>query len=163
MQVSRPRPILPGASGATSGRSASMAPTLCYDAAPSPHAGPSTSESPFRPRFPEARPVTLIISAVQHPIEFGVATLVAAGMVYVFLRAAMSAERRQLGWVATITGPNGKLFFSLLFVAWALAFGIGLQLVPHTGANSPYGGLAFIGLISGFFIMMGFLWSVIGE
>ena len=31
------------------------------------------------------------------------------------------------------------------------------------GANSPYGGLGLIALFSGFFIMMGFLWAVIGE
>jgi len=46
---------------------------------------------------------------------------------------------------------------------WAVVFGIGLQLVPHTGANSPYGGIGLIALFSGFFIMMGFLWAVIGE
>jgi len=40
---------------------------------------------------------------------------------------------------------------------------IALQLVPHEGANSPYGGLGLIALFVGFFIMMGFLWSVIGE
>ena len=34
---------------------------------------------------------------------------------------------------------------------------------PHTGANSPYGGIGLIALFSGFFIMMGFLWAVIGE
>ncbi len=42
-------------------------------------------------------------------------------------------------------------------------FGIGLQLVPHTGANSPYGGIGLVALFSGFFIMMGLLWAVIGE
>ncbi len=107
--------------------------------------------------------MTLITSAVTHPVEFGVAALAAGIMVFAFLRAAMSAEQRQPGWVRGITGPNAKILFGLLFVAWAVAFGIGLQLVPHTGANSPYGGLALIALFSGFFIMMGFLWSVIGE
>ena len=42
-------------------------------------------------------------------------------------------------------------------------FGLGLQLVPHEGANSPYGGIGLIAMFSGFFIMMGFLWAVIGE
>ncbi len=107
--------------------------------------------------------MTLLIAAVSHPIEFGVAAIAAGAMVLIFVRAAMTAERRQVGWVRAITDPNAKLLFGLLFVAWALAFGIGLQLVPHTGANSPYGGLALIALFSGFFIMMGFLWSVIGE
>ena len=62
-----------------------------------------------------------------------------------------------------ITGPQGKWVFGFLFVLWAVVFGIGLQFVPHEGANSPYGGLGLIALFTGFFIMMGFLWSVIGE
>ena len=48
-------------------------------------------------------------------------------------------------------------------VWWAVVFGVGLHLVPHEGASSPYGGLGLIALFSGFFIMMGFLWAVIGE
>jgi len=59
--------------------------------------------------------------------------------------------------------PTSKLVFGFLFLAWAVTFGIGLQLVPHEGANSPYGGLGLIGMFTGFFIMMGFIWSVIGE
>jgi hypothetical protein len=35
--------------------------------------------------------------------------------------------------------------------------------VPHSGANSPYGGIGLIAPFSGFVIMMGFLWAVIGE
>ena len=42
-------------------------------------------------------------------------------------------------------------------------FGLALQLVPHQGASSPYGGLALIAMFTGFFIMMGFLWAVIGD
>jgi hypothetical protein len=143
-----------GSADATVRAAPSTVMTLCYDA-------PSVAQA-LAPARPEAV-VTLITSAVTHPIEFIVATVVAGLMVFVFLRAAMSAERRQVGWVRSVTGPNAKLLFGLLFVAWAVAFGIGLQLVPHTGANSPYGGLALIALFSGFFIMMGFLWSVIGE
>ena len=58
---------------------------------------------------------------------------------------------------------GGARHFGLLFIAWAVIFGVGLQLVPHEGANSPYGGIGLIALFSGFFVMMGFLWSVIGE
>jgi hypothetical protein len=86
----------------------------------------------------------------------------AALFVFVFLRAAMSADGRS-SWTKRITGPNGKYFFGLLFVLWALVFGIGLQLVPHEGASSPYGGLGLIAMFTGFFISMGFIWSVIGE
>ena len=54
-------------------------------------------------------------------------------------------------WTKRITGPNGKWLFGLLFLGWAVVFGVGLQLVPHEGANSPYGGLGIIALFSGFF------------
>lgn len=95
------------------------------------------------------------------PILFG-SVGVAALFIFVFLRAAMSADGRSR-WVKRITGPNGKWFFGILFLLWAIVFGVGLQLVPHEGANSPYGGLGLIALFTGFFISMGFLWAVIGE
>ena len=98
----------------------------------------------------------------QHPIEFGISIGITLIMIVIFLRAAMVAERRE-GWVRRITGPNGKFVFGFLFLVWAVVFGVGLQLVPHIGANSPYGGIGLIALFTGFFIMMGFLWSVIGE
>jgi hypothetical protein len=106
--------------------------------------------------------VTLFINIVTHPVEFGISIAIAALMVYIFLRAAMTPDRRA-GWVRRITHPNAKVLFALLFIGWAVVFGIGLQLVPHEGANSPYGGLGLIMMFTGFFIMMGFLWAVIGE
>jgi hypothetical protein len=106
--------------------------------------------------------VQLFTIAFQRPIEFGAAVTVTTVMIVIILRAAMSAEGRA-GWVRRITGPNAKWLFGLLFLGWAVVFGIGLQLVPHEGANSPYGGLGLIAMFSGFFIMMGFLWAVIGE
>ena len=36
-------------------------------------------------------------------------------------------------------------------------------LVPHEGANTPYGGIGLIAMFVGLFIMMGFVWAVIGE
>jgi hypothetical protein len=107
--------------------------------------------------------VQLFTVIFQQPIPFGIATLLAGGIVFIVLQAAMSAERRKGGWVRRITSANAKILFGVLFVTWAVVFGIGLQLVPHEGANSPYGGLALIAMFSGFFIMMGFLWAVIGE
>ena len=62
-----------------------------------------------------------------------------------------------------MTRPSSKWLFGVLFLVWAVGFGIGLQLVPHEGANSPYGGIGLIMMFSGVFIMMGFIWSVIGE
>jgi hypothetical protein len=106
--------------------------------------------------------VQLFLIAFQQPVPFGVSAVLVITMIFIIQRSAMTAEGGS-SWVRRITGPNAKFLFTFLFIAWALVFGIGLQLVPHEGANSPYGGIGLIALFSGFFIMMGFLWSVIGE
>jgi hypothetical protein len=106
--------------------------------------------------------VQLFLVAFQQPIPFGISALLVIAMIYIILRSAMTAEGGST-WVRKITNPNAKFLFAFLFIVWAVVFGIGLQLVPHTGANSPYGGIGLIALFSGFFIMMGFLWAVIGE
>ena len=104
----------------------------------------------------------LFLIAFQQPIPFGISAAIVILMLGIVLKSAMTAEGGAT-WVRRITNPNAKFLFAFLFIAWAIAFGIGLQLVPHTGANSPYGGIGLIALFSGFFIMMGFLWAVIGE
>ena len=104
----------------------------------------------------------LFLIAFQQPIPFGISAAVVLLMIGIMLRSAMVAEGGST-WVKKITNPNAKFLFAFLFIGWAVVFGIGLQLVPHTGANSPYGGIGLIALFSGFFIMMGFLWAVIGE
>ena len=96
------------------------------------------------------------------PIEFGAATAITVVMLVILLRAAMSSEGPS-GMGRMMTRPNTKFVFGFLFVAWAVVFGIGLQLVPHEGASSPYGGIGLIAMFSGFFILMGLIWSVIGE
>ena len=96
------------------------------------------------------------------PVEFGIATGITVLMLLIMVHAAMSAQGPS-GLGRMMARPTTKWLFGLLFVGWAVVFGIGLQLVPHEGANSPYGGIGLIMMFSGFFIMMGFLWSVIGE
>ena len=104
----------------------------------------------------------LFLVAFQQPIPFGISAVVVTAMIGIMLKAALSSEGGA-GWVRKITNPNAKFLFTFLFIAWAVVFGIGLQLVPHSGASTPYGALGLIALFSGFFIMMGFLWAVIGE
>ena len=101
-------------------------------------------------RFPNNLPALLV--------SLGLSIL----LIVIIAKSVFSAEGRSR-WTKRITGPNGKWLFGLLFLLWAVVFGVGLQLVPHEGANSPYGGLGIIALFSGFFIAMGFIWSVIGE
>ncbi|GAC1675328.1 MAG: hypothetical protein NVS9B8_17560 [Candidatus Limnocylindrales bacterium] len=104
----------------------------------------------------------LFVIFFSRPVEFGIATAITVTMLLILLRAAMSAEGPS-GLGRMMARPTTKFVFAFLFVAWAVIFGIGLQLVPHEGANSPYGGLGLIMMFTGFFIMMGFIWSVIGE
>jgi hypothetical protein len=104
----------------------------------------------------------LFLVAFQQPIPFGISAVVVTAMIGIMLKAALSSEGGA-GWVRRITNPNAKILFTVLFIVWAVVFGIGLQLVPHSGASTPYGALGLIMMFSGFFIMMGFLWAVIGE
>lgn len=104
----------------------------------------------------------LFLVAFQQPIPFGISIAVVILMLGVVLKSALSSEGGAK-WVKKVTNPNAKFLFTFLFIAWAVVFGIGLQLVPHVGASSAYGSLGLIAMFTGFFIMMGFLWSVIGE
>ena len=96
------------------------------------------------------------------PVEFGIATGITVLMLFILLKAALSAQGPS-GLGRIMARPTTKWMFGLLFVGWAVVFGIGLQLVPHEGANSPHGGLGLVAMFTGFFIMMGLIWSVIGE
>jgi hypothetical protein len=104
----------------------------------------------------------LFLVAFQQPIPFLISGAVVVAMIGIMLKSALSSEGGAR-WVRWVTNPNAKFLFTILFIGWAIGFGIVLQLVPHTGASTPYGALGLIALFSGFFIMMGLLWSVIGE
>jgi hypothetical protein len=106
--------------------------------------------------------VQLFLVAFQQPIPFGLSAGIVILMIGIVLKSAMTAEGPSR-FARAITSPNAKFLFTFLFIGWAIFFGITLQLVPHQGANSPYGGIGLLALFSGFFIMMGLLWSVIGE
>ena len=108
--------------------------------------------------------VVSLISAFQqlilHPFALigsvGLATVVVA----LILSVALVPSRRTTGWVSTITGPNGRWLFVLLILLWCAAMGaLALAGVPELAG----GAFAFLGLLAGVFIFMGFIWSVIGE
>jgi hypothetical protein len=126
--------------------------------------GRSRRRGPTQLLGAEADPVQIFVSAIQHPIQYVIAGLIAGGFVLIFLRAAMSPERRagSIGWVRALTSPSSRYLFAFLAVVWVLGFGIMIPQFPNT-AESPYGAVALIAMFSGFFIMMGLLWSVIGE
>ena len=97
---------------------------------------------------------------METPIAFLVATAMAAGLVFIVLRAALVPERRFTGWVRAITGPNGRYAFGLLLVLWFAGMA---ALASLSLPANVVGGPALLGLFAGFFIFMGFIWSVIGE
>ena len=95
-------------------------------------------------------------------VAFAISGAVVTLMIVIMVKAVLSTEGGRR-WVKAITNVNAKFLFTFLFIGWAVVFGIGLQLVPHTGANSPYGGIGLVALFSGVFILRGLLWAVIGE
>ena len=109
--------------------------------------------------------MNLLLAPFQSPVSlvaFGVSTGVVVLMIGIIFKSVLTTEGRSK-WAQRITNVNTKFLFTFLFIAWAVVFGVALQLVPHTGANSPYGGLGLVALFTGFFIMMGLIWAVIGE
>ncbi len=95
-----------------------------------------------------------------HPFAFIGAVVLAIIFSLIILRVALVPEQRYVGWVRSLGGPNGRWFFLILILLWGagMAFLASLGLGPQqTGAP------AFLGLLIGIFLFMGFIWSVIGE
>jgi hypothetical protein len=100
------------------------------------------------------------LTSLTTPIGFLVATAFASAIVFVILRSALVPERRYVGWTRYVTGRNGKYAFGLLLLAWIA----GMSVLAALGLpGNVVGGPALIGLLLGFFLFMGFIWSVIGE
>jgi hypothetical protein len=97
---------------------------------------------------------------ILHPFALIGSILLAALVSAIILGVALVPSRRTTGWVSLITGPNGRWFFLILILLWAggMAFLASLGMGPQQN-GSP----AFVGLLAGVFIFMGFIWSVIGE
>jgi hypothetical protein len=91
------------------------------------------------------------------PVGMLLSVLLSLALVLIFLKVAMTPERRG-GWVDRITGRNGRFVFTLLILGW-IVYMFFITLLPE----SFHGAMQFVGLLAGFFIFMGFTWSVIGE
>ncbi|HSH22331.1 MAG TPA: hypothetical protein VK992_06935 [Candidatus Caenarcaniphilales bacterium] len=99
-------------------------------------------------------------AAIGQPIALLLGIFMGAAMVAVFLKVALVPERRYVGWVRGVTGPNGRWLFAILLLLWVgmMAFLASQNLGPQD-AGAP----ALVGLFAGIFLFMGFIWSVIGE
>jgi len=95
-----------------------------------------------------------------HPFAWIGALVLSLAFSLIMLRVALVPEQRYTGWVKTIVGPNGRWLFLILILLWgaAMAFLASLGLGPQ-----QQGAPAFLGLLIGIFLFMGFIWSVIGE
>jgi hypothetical protein len=97
---------------------------------------------------------------VSHPIAAISSIALGTLMVWILAKVALVAERRQVGWTRTITGPNGKWLFLILTGAWVA----GMAFLASLGLSGlTVGGIALVMLFVGFFVFMGFIWAVIGE
>jgi hypothetical protein len=104
--------------------------------------------------------LTFFTHDVSHLVGLVVVLGLAIVTVAIIARAAMTATHRYTGWVAAITGSNGRWLFLLLIVVW----GVAMALLALASPSPLQGGaLAFLGLLAGVFLFMGFIWSVIGE
>ena len=95
-----------------------------------------------------------------HPFAFLGAVLLAVIFAFIMLRVALVPEQRYTGWVKSIVGPNGRWLFLILILLW----GAGMAFLASLGLGpQQQGAPAFLGLLIGIFLFMGFIWSVIGE
>jgi phosphoglycerol transferase MdoB-like AlkP superfamily enzyme len=97
---------------------------------------------------------------ILHPFALIGSIALAALVSLIILAVALVPSRRYTGWAKSLTGPNGRWFFLLLILLWSggMAFLASLGMGPQQN-GSP----AFVGMLAGIFIFMGFIWSVIGE
>jgi hypothetical protein len=99
-------------------------------------------------------------SIIGQPIALLLGILMAAAMMAIFLKVALVPERRYVGWVRGVTGPNGRWLFGVLLLLWVGVMGfLASQNLGPQDAGAP----ALVGLFAGIFLFMGFIWSVIGE
>jgi hypothetical protein len=104
--------------------------------------------------------LTFFTRDVSHLAGLLIVLVASIAAVVLIAKPILTAARRHTPWVETITGPNGKWLFLLLIVIW----GAMMALLALSGAGPLQGGaLAFIGLLAGVFLFMGFIWAVIGE
>jgi hypothetical protein len=100
------------------------------------------------------------LQLIIHPFALFGSVLLAAVMGIILLRVALVPSQRYTGWTRAVVGPNGRWLFLLLILLWiaGMAFMSSLGLGPQQS-----GAPAFVMLLVGIFLFMGFIWSVIGD
>ncbi len=99
-------------------------------------------------------------AAFAQPLAYLIAVAAAAILTGLFLRVALVPEGRFSSLAHSVTGRNARYGFLLLIIVWAILMG-GMNFLSLSYLT--VGGLAFVGLLIGLLLFMGFIWSVIGE
>jgi hypothetical protein len=103
---------------------------------------------------------------IGRPIAF-----ITAGLIVVIVgSSALSPQHRASAWARAVTNVNMKYLFGLGIIVWMVYMAAVHLVVPaintpggYSGSANAEGGLAFVGLLAGVFIFLGFIWAVIGE
>ncbi len=98
-------------------------------------------------------------AAYAQPIAYIIAVAVAAAFIGLMLRVALVPEGRYSRLAQAVTGRNSRWLFLILLIVWAIAMG---SITLLSLSYLTVGGLAFIGLLIGLLLFMGFIWAVIG-
>ena len=104
----------------------------------------------------------LFLVPFQQPIPFGISAAIVILMIGIMLQAAMSTEGGAR-WVRRSPTRTRSSCSRSCSSGGRSSSGSVCSSCPTRAPNSPYGGIGLIALFSGFFIMMGLLWAVIGE
>ncbi|CAN5471891.1 MAG: hypothetical protein H0V12_07620 [Chloroflexi bacterium] len=99
-------------------------------------------------------------AAFAQPVAILLSIAMGGALVTILLRSALVPETRFTGWVRGVTGRNGRYGFALMLLVWTVA----MAILSNLGLTAnEIGGPALVMLFAGFFLFMGFIWSVIGE
>ncbi|HEX5465924.1 MAG TPA: hypothetical protein VFW92_04520 [Candidatus Limnocylindrales bacterium] len=116
--------------------------------------------------------VATIAPGVLEAVVIGgpIAVLTAGLIVVIVGSSALSPQHRASAWARAVTNVNMKYLFGLGIIVWMVYMAAVHLVVPaintpggYSGSANAEGGLAFVGLLAGVFIFLGFIWAVIGE
>ena len=100
------------------------------------------------------------LQLILHPVALIGSLVLAALMGVILLVVAVVPSQRYTGWVRSVVGPNGRWLFLVLILLWI----VGMAFLASLGLGPQQSGApAFVMLLIGIFLFMGFIWSVIGE
>ena len=100
------------------------------------------------------------LQLILHPVALIGSVVLAALMGVTLLVVALVPSQRYTGWVRSVVGPNGRWLFLVLILLWI----VGMAFLASLGLGPQQSGApAFVMLLIGIFLFMGFIWSVIGE